>query len=281
MVHKDSPVLEPEHALIFPKKLLCNKVFLGHYQERRYVDLLKSYRDVVLIDEAESDLKSQLDIVKQHMAIYCPSISWIGITGPDTVGAPNGYAVWVKLHEMPFGKYWFQIKNIKISQSCEIVISLKRVRKDKHGSGDDTKAEQLEVDKSLISISSTLFDFFSYETARNVINRITSEVTTENVGKTVCFITVLLITVITGLLHFVKLLGFFSLKFLHQLTLLLHVLTPYFLGILDFVSKCVGGLYILIAMMWRDRRVPQHTQMQMFPMHFSQQKRVQPLPLRF
>ncbi|XP_049805640.1 uncharacterized protein LOC126248577 isoform X2 [Schistocerca nitens] len=128
MVRKDSAVLEPEQALIFAKKLLCNKVFLGHYQERRYVDSLKSYRDVVLIDEGESDLKSQLDIVKQHMAIYCgTSISWIGITGPDVIGAPNGYAVWVKLHEMPFGKYWFQIKNIKISQSCEVVISLKRV----------------------------------------------------------------------------------------------------------------------------------------------------------
>ncbi|XP_049846512.1 uncharacterized protein LOC126298951 [Schistocerca gregaria] len=280
MVRKDSAVLEPEQALIFAKKLLCNKVFLGHYQERRYVDSLKSYRDVVLIDEGESDLKSQLDIVKQHMAIYCgPSISWIGITGPDVIGAPNGYAVWVKLHEMPFGKYWFQIKNIKISQSCEVVVSLKRVRKDKH-SGNETK-DELEEDNSLRSVSSILVDFFSYGTAKNLVNRITSELTTENVSKTVCFITVLLITVLAGLLHLVKLLGFFSLKFLHQLTILLQVLTPYFLGIMDFLSKCVGGLYILIAMMWRDRGVPHHSRIQTFPMPIPKQRRVKPLPLQF
>ena len=39
---------------------------------------------------------------------------------------------------------------------------------------------------------------------------------------------------------------------MHQLGWLLHHSTPLILGILDVISKIIGGVYILIAMIWKD-----------------------------
>lgn len=50
--------------------------------------------------------------------------------------------------------------------------------------------------------------------------------------------------------------GDYSLKFTHELTKLIQVMTPIIFGILDFMSKCVGGFYWLIYMLWRGNSDP-------------------------
>jgi hypothetical protein len=44
------------------------------------------------------------------------------------VGAPAGHAVWVKLHNLAFGHYWFQIKKVKFDDDNEMILHLKCVR---------------------------------------------------------------------------------------------------------------------------------------------------------
>lgn len=41
-------------------------------------------------------------------------------------------------------------------------------------------------------------------------------------------------------------------KLIERTTWLVHALTPFALALLDVCSKIVGGLYLLIAMIWRD-----------------------------
>lgn len=49
------------------------------------------------------------------------------ISGPDCVGAPAGCAVWVRLQNLAFGHYWFQIKQVKFVDN-EMILRLKCIR---------------------------------------------------------------------------------------------------------------------------------------------------------
>ena len=48
--------------------------------------------------------------------------------GPDLVGTPAGHALWVKLSDIAFGQYWFQIKQVKFVEGKEFYLRLKCIR---------------------------------------------------------------------------------------------------------------------------------------------------------
>ena len=78
-----------------------------------------------------------------------------------------------------------------------------------------------------------------------------SIITLPNAKRLLCFMAVLTAACITGILHSIRFVGDYSLKLLREMTLFIQASTPLFIAVIDFFAKCVGGFYLLIAMMWR------------------------------
>ena len=60
------------------------------------------------------------------------------------------------------------------------------------------------------------------------------------------FTSILLMTIFTFAVEAIKFIGEFSIQFSNVLAKLIHALTPIALGMLEFFTKCVGGLYWLV-----------------------------------
>jgi hypothetical protein len=87
--------------------------------------------------------------------------------------------------------------------------------------------------------------------------------TLPNAKRFVCFMAVLIVACITGILHSIRFVGDYSLKLFREMSVFIQVSTPIFIAVLEFFAKCVGGFYLLIAMMWRgssDRPPYAHVQ---------------------
>lgn len=61
---------------------------------------------------------------------------------------------------------------------------------------------------------------------------------------------------VNGLAKSVEYVGNFSLKFMHEFSFLMRTITPIILAVIELVGKLVGGLYLLIAMMFRGNGPP-------------------------
>jgi hypothetical protein len=72
-----------------------------------------------------------------------------------------------------------------------------------------------------------------------------------NVKEAVCFMSVFIAACVTGVFHIIGFLGDYSIKFMREFSIFIQVCTPIFLAVIDFFGKCVGGFYLLIAMLWR------------------------------
>lgn len=263
-----------QEVQVFAKQLLVNRLFLGHYQERRLVESLKSYRDVVVVSNSEKDLKRDLETVWRKLK-GCPKFSkvWIGITGPELVGAPAGQALWLKLNDLAFGQYWFQIKQVKYVEGKELYLRLKCVRAvdtsafTERGDFEPAKAPQIldnnsecPSERSFHTESSMNWDEVKGKFKANVEEgaaNIVSLLTYHNAKEVIVFTAVLITACMTGLFHSLRYLGDYTLRFMREFSYIIRATTPIFLAIIDFFTKLVGGFYLLIAMMWRTSRQPQ------------------------
>ncbi|KAK4883544.1 hypothetical protein RN001_006863 [Aquatica leii] len=70
------------------KKTLQNRLFVGNFQEKRYVASLQAYRDVVVVSNDESellrDLKAIQTLLVHHLVIVCGQsyrMMFLAITG--------------------------------------------------------------------------------------------------------------------------------------------------------------------------------------------------------
>jgi hypothetical protein len=237
----------------FCKNLLKAKLFVGHYQERRRVDSILAYRDLIVLPEAECDMIRYMKIVAKRIEDHHgQQHKWIGITDKQVVGAPAGFCVWTELEDVPFGKYWFEVKTVRFRDN-EVLIRVKMIRpfveageSSTESSATNTTLDAGDFVELLIAKKNGFLSFW--------YDFIATGVTTENVIAALKFTCLLFVGLVHGSVEFVKFLGYFSIRFMHEFNRLIHVCTPLFLGILDFCSKIVGGLYILVAMFFRDSR---------------------------
>lgn len=89
-----------------------------------------------------------------------------------------------------------------------------------------------------------------------IMTSFASVITLPNVKRAVCFTAVLIVACVTGILHSIRYVGDYSLKLLREMSVFIQASTPLFLAVIEFFAKCVGGFYLLIAMMWRGSNVP-------------------------
>jgi hypothetical protein len=94
---------------------------------------------------------------------------------------------------------------------------------------------------------------------KKVVEEITmnlaSVFTVHNMKEVITFTCVFIVTCVTGMFHLVRYVGDYSIKFMREFSVFIQASTPIFLAIIDFFSKCVGGFYLLIAMLWGGSKV--------------------------
>lgn len=80
--------------------------------------------------------------------------------------------------------------------------------------------------------------------------------TYENACGALKFFAVFVMSLLTVICNALWYLGDYSIKLTHELAILVRALTPLAFGVIDFFTKCVGGLYWLLFMLWRGDYVP-------------------------
>ena len=115
-----------------------------------------------------------------------------------------------------------------------------------------TKDDDKEVLDGAIEQWRTLYEFWKREISAAVAWFLSISINRQTILETLRFISLLVVSLFAGSTQIVRYLGIFVIKLIERTTWLAHVLTPFALGLLDLISKIIGGLYLLIAMIWRD-----------------------------
>ncbi|CAH0719909.1 unnamed protein product, partial [Brenthis ino] len=244
--------MDTVNAKNYVKDLLKSRIFLGRYLERRLIDERIGYRDVVLVSPAEVEFKKHLSEAQHKLMKAYPKIQWIGISDSETIGHPSGICIWTEIDNQPFGAFWFQVKSVKF-RDLEIIVLLKCIRHISDafleiepiltGSVDNYKGKS---DSKQVNIEAKLNDAYS-EITINLKNMLSIS----NLKEFFTFLFAFIIAIFTGSTAFVNFLGNFILALIREMSIFIKNSTPMFLGFLDFLSKIVGGFYILIAMFFK------------------------------
>jgi len=178
--------------------------------------------------------------------------------------------------------FWFQIRGVKFSDS-DVKIRVKCLKKvdelnttqDKPNLSrlsDTSESDQSQFDVSQIqwkeiailwveSVASCSKEFLYYK-----VNR-------ENINRVLCLLGLLIVSIVTSSISLIKWVGNLSIRLIFELSRLVHVCTPLFLGLLDFLSKIIGGVFIFLAMLWKDCRKDKGGQMSAAPRQLALQCR--------
>lgn len=254
LTHDDFAYNEQQQQLYnFVNSMLRGRLFMGDFQEKRYVANLQQYRDVIVINGAEKDLHVDLEVVKKRLSNTFKN-KWIGITTPRTIGAPAGYCIWVDLPAEVFGTYWYKIRSVSFRDN-EILLKIKPVR----AISFNTSSESNVADETVHSSKNT--DSTNTKSFNIAIEHFLHHLLTwENIKETSKFLILLTGTILVGLVEGAKYLAEYGLKLAHELSNLIRALTPFAIACVGMCEKIVGGFYILLAMIFRDFRKPQHYQ---------------------
>jgi len=251
---------------------IAGSLFSGWYTERRYVDAIDRYRDVVLVDSVEALIIKQVKYAIKKCGKILAENSYIGLTDVDdqcklfinlgALGVEASHA---------FGHYWFQLRSINfipsVGFSLEVVVVRQFVTTDSEScwrccarAREQATAPPVKID----SIGDALLDMRSrlYQVSADVLTEVWQPqsywaklrplLTMANMVHMVKLVMVLILALFTGVVAGVKQLAQFSLRLLHELANLVDRSTPLALGALNMMSKVVGGAYLLVAMIWRD-----------------------------
>lgn len=251
---------------------LVGYLFSGWYTERRFIDAIDRYRDVILVDNVEAVVIKQAKFAVRKSAKIFEENSFIGcsIENDECKLFVNFVGGGLEV-TYPFGHYWFKFNAVTYIPNVGINFEIGIVRQ--YVSSDSVscwrckareKQEDTEAPAKMDSIGDVLLDM------KTRVASLTSAVVLEvwhpaqawsfirpqlslanlvNLGK---LLLVLLLAGLTGLVAGVKQLSQFALRALHELANLVERSTPLALGALNMVGKVFGGAYLLIAMIWRD-----------------------------
>ncbi|XP_074026417.1 uncharacterized protein [Leptinotarsa decemlineata] len=221
----------PEYVKNYAKQMLRNSLFVGVFKEKRFVESLGSYRDVVNISEAETDFIENLLSVLRKINQEFFKTPWVGITGPNTIGVPVGYCLWVVLPKEVFGKYWYRVKTVEFFKD-EIRLKLEVVR---------------QFQNQCFSKNSSTVDnnFVNYDLKAN-FSEVIHQINFENVKHCTIFIILFSGTIIVGAINITKYLLEYLLQFMKELSNLIRVMTPIIINFMNVILKAFFGFYQMI-----------------------------------
>lgn len=230
----------------FANHLLKGKLFVGTYCEKRYVEKLGTYRDIVLVNASEKELIHNLNEVKKLIEPQCGLTKWIGITEHQ-----NSLRLWVSLSDQVLGSYWYTVKSVKFKQS-EIYVQLTQVR----------PVEELhdEIVDAEINLNITTMQEVFLQRARESLIKFYHLLTFDNIKSSTIFISILLVTVVTGIVNMIKFLIIYTLAFMREISIFVNSATPFMQSVLALIERVIGWFFVFFAMIWKDVRQPKKQQ---------------------
>lgn len=261
----------------FAEQLLIDRIFMGDYQEKHYVAKLNAYKDLIVLNKQEQILADDLTKVKNKI-LDDNLNAWYGFTEPNEIGAPAAYCVWTSLDEpnkvksdaasVVFGEYWFQIKGLRFCvNAVEIQLTILRpidsTSSMSNGLDISSLAQQaLEVDtqkiqqyfqENIIEVDwKNLFNQWKTSINHMAYRFFSTEITWRNFINCIQMLGLFCIALVKLSVHFVHCIGEFTLRLTFELTRLIKASSPIVLAVINLLSKMIGGLYILVAMIWKD-----------------------------
>ncbi|KAI9580016.1 hypothetical protein GQX74_000804 [Glossina fuscipes] len=283
------PTISPQESALHSlcKHLLKSRLFRGFYEQRRYVEQVRTYRDIVSLQHTEKDLRKLLRDISQKLQMFYLSQNqrmWIGVTNSNAIGVSQypgqtlDIYIWVELDELAFGQYWFTIKTVKFREN-EVMLKLKMVRPvefeiaEKHASFRRNLSQSVQlIDKFTVRTESqdpsldplqvskpvewkdfrSLFRQWGFAIRGSIYEFMAEDISKKNIKNLLRFLILLILSLLSGLLMTLKFIGIFIIRFMLEITRLTHVLTPIVLKIIDVFNKIIGGFFILLAMIWKD-----------------------------
>lgn len=244
------------HIKIFAKTMLKAQIFIGTFQEKRFVEPLGSYRDVVKIDDNEKEFIRNLKEVRKKVKDNMPPCDsnpfeprWIGITTPNVIGAPVGYNLLVNLPIVVFGKYWFKVKTVEITHN-EVRLKLDVIRSFR----TEVSTVPIETTESF-NIRKATQDSIQ-QLKSNIIFFYKNDLTLQNLSKCFIFIVVLISAICAGAFNIVHYLMEYFLKLMRELSFFVKVSTPIFISFINLLGKSITGLYQLILLLVHGKPEP-------------------------
>lgn len=267
----------------FAEQMLMNRIFMGDYQEKRYVDKLNTYKDLIVLNRQEKILCDDLTKVKNLILNENPT-TWFGYTSPTDIGAPAVYCIWTTLDNtnvaqagggalpentsVGFGEYWFQIEGIHFGMNT-LEIQTKILRPIEPNAAISIGPTISTLTQQALEVDSTKIQQYIQENIVDVdwiqlmqqwkmsINQmayrfIATEITWHNFMNCLKILGLMTMAFFKCSCQFVHSLGEFTIRLIVELNKLLKTATPIILACLNLFNKIIGGLYILLAMIWRD-----------------------------
>ncbi|XP_060526496.1 uncharacterized protein LOC132702091 [Cylas formicarius] len=239
----------------FSKRMLKTQLFIGNFHEKRFVESLACYRDVVRIDPDEDKFIENLVTVKRKVReLPSGSVPWIGITEPDTIGAPVGYNLWVELPVEIFGRYWFKVSTVEFLEK-EIRLKLDIMKPLIRNNEQDRSG----IGSEEFNLSAVLNGILN-EVRVNLMNFCRDHITYKNTKQTLIFMFLLISTITVGGLKVVKYLMEYLVNFMRELSGLIRALTPVITTCMDIIKAIVLGTLEMIFSLLYDKRKTQATQ---------------------
>lgn len=257
---------------------LTGKLFSGWYTERRYVDAIERYKDVIVVDNVEADVIKQIRYAIRKSKKILAENCFVGFSvGNDECKVYVSLGMGVTQLTHAFGHYWFHIRHLSFFPGTGFNLDVAIVRQ---FSDSDRltcwecrqRSKEVPAPVHIDSISSAVVDIrtrlepiinqflVNYCNPKTAWTNLKPHMNRGNFVGVFRFIAVVFLTLIAGTLALLRQLGGFSLRVVHELAFLVDRSTPFALGALNFLSKIVGGFYLLVAMMWRDFRKPKPPQ---------------------
>lgn len=249
------------------------RIFLGTYEEKRFVSSVNDYRSVVTLSPSETELSMDLQEIHRRLKrFYTDNPVWFSFSNINQSGDNNSGIIFTDdLEDIPFGHFWFQIRTVKF-KTGEVKIRVKTLRSVDDGDFNLSSRSSGRFSNASIS-SSTASTNFDQSTKSSVVENLEwkdilttwgqsmsenakeflyYKVNRENVKNIFSLLALIATGMAVGAFHFIIYVGNFSLRFMTEFSRLIHVCTPIFFGILDFFSKIIGGFFIFLTMLWKD-----------------------------
>ncbi|XP_063614204.1 uncharacterized protein LOC134787373 [Penaeus indicus] len=239
-------------------------IFSGWVEERKWIENLGNYRDIIEIDEWETNINKNLRYIIKKIPGVQESTKWINITPPSVV--QPSYCLWVLLEEAPIpGHYWFVITSVGVQSLFGLKISLRIIRSIhpqdyEEAETRSTRRKQLasgEPGKEIQAISQQFADWWDQAQQLNfalVWSAIATTLTLSNIRDALRFLTIVIVTLTVGLVTFLRESHHVVLRIVHEAGLFLHNVTPFLQSVISFMEKIMGGIYLVLAVMYKDWR---------------------------
>nr|CAH7760446.1 unnamed protein product [Callosobruchus chinensis] len=235
----------------YAKSILRDCIFVGAFQEKRYVDCLKDYRHVIRISLEEQELVKTLLKLKRRIGECYLKKPWIGITEPGTVGAPEGFNLWVVLPEEILGSYWYKIRKLEFLEN-EIRLKLDILRPFK-----ENNAFQSGGNDAVLTDMNSIFKDLQYRLKENIYLIYRDFLTVSNFKQTIVFIFALVTVLVGSSINAIHYLLEYLLKLMRETSNLVRAFTPIFNNLLNFFGKIIFGLYHMIVSLMNGAPKPQ------------------------